>query len=117
VFPVFIAVAIIAISVLITLQGLVTAPGDEKIGGTMATLVKPVAVMFIAVAYVASISYIGFYVASFLCIMVLSIVTARSRTTIVSVGTTTVAALVYLGGVYFVFSYAFRSSVPSGMLF
>jgi hypothetical protein len=117
VFPVFIAVGIIVISVLITLQGLFSSPRGEDIGGTLATLAKPVAVMLIAAVYLLSISYIGFYVASFLCIMVLSIVTTRSQPTIGSVGATTLAALVYLGGVYFVFSFALGSSIPRGILF
>src|SRR6056297_142302 len=113
VFPIFIAIAIIIVSVLIAIQGLMTSPRHSKTSGIFSGLGKPVIVVFIATAYIVSISHIGFYVASFLCIMVLSLVATRDLPTLASVGATAVAASVYLGVVYLIFSYLLGSSIPS----
>ncbi len=117
VFPIFISVAIIAISILITAQGIITSPQYKKTGGIFSGLGKPSIVIVIASIYVLSIRHVGFYVASFLCIMVLSIIATRDRQTPASLGSTVIASLVYLGCVYLVFSFLLRSSIPSGMLF
>lgn len=117
VFPVFISIAIIAISILITAQGIITSSQYKKTGGIFSGLGKPAIVTGIAAIYVMSIGHVGFYVASFVCIMVLSIITTRDRLTFASFGSTVIASLVYLGCVYLVFTYALGSSIPSGMLF
>lgn len=117
VFPVFIAVAIIVISVLITAQAFVAQSHHQTSGGAFSNLGKPIIVMGVATAYIVSIRHIGFYVASYLCIMGLSIIVTKARPTLISLSATAIAAIVYLAGVYFVFTFVLGSSIPSGMFF
>ncbi|NKX41244.1 tripartite tricarboxylate transporter TctB family protein [Rhodobacteraceae bacterium R_SAG2] len=117
VFPVFIAVAIIVISVLITAQAFISSSSHKTSDGSFSNFGKPVIVMAVATAYIVAIRHIGFYVASYLCIMGLSIIVTKDRPTLLSLSATAIAAVVYLAGVYFVFTYLLGSSIPSGMFF
>lgn len=117
VYPVFIAFLIMGISVLIALRGLLRPPGSKTSEISDPFTSNTFVVMATVIAYTTSVTVIGFYVSSFFCILFLSVVTARARPTRRSFTNSIVAAFVFLGAVYFIFSYTLRSSISQGLLF
>lgn len=75
------------------------------------------AVIACAVVYTVIIEPVGFYLSSFLCILVLSILTATSKVTLRSLGLTVISSLVFLGAIWLLFSYVLQSTIPTGNLF
>lgn len=117
VYPIFIAFLIMGISVLIALRGLLRRQSSSITEISDPFTSTTFVVMASVVAYTASVTLIGFYVSSFFCILFLSVVTAKARPTWRSFTNTIIAAFVFLGAVYFIFSFTLRSSISQGLLF
>ncbi len=75
------------------------------------------AVIACAVIYVIAIHFVGFYVSSFICIQILSLITSTHKATGRTMVVTALASVVFLGLIWLVFSYFLHSTIPSGMLF
>lgn len=116
VYPVFVALLVLGISALIAIRA-ITRSKSIKADILDSFTINTFFVMVTVILYTVSVSIIGFYVSSFICILVLSIITAQVRTTGRSLLNTFIASIVFLGSVYFIFSYLLNSSISRGLLF
>lgn len=116
VYPIFVAFLVLAVSALIMLRAIIRSK-SIKVENVDSFTTNTFFVMATVVLYTISVSILGFYVSSFVCILVLSIITSQVRTTGRSLLNTVIASIVFLGSVYFIFSYLLNSSISRGLLF
>lgn len=116
VYPIFVSFLVMAISLAITLMALSRSKDFEpeiQDSFTMNTFL----VMISVIIYTIAVNIVGFYVSSFVCILFLSVITAQNRATGRSYINTIIASLIFLGTVYFIFSYLLNSSISRGYFF
>ena len=117
VFPLLVSFAILTLSALIGIRAIVQQSGPSGTDGRFLPSFRSFVVIGVVLAYVVSIELIGFYVSSFVCVVVISLVTEKDKTSLYSVIRTTIATSIFLLFVYLIFSYGFKSTISSGVLF
>lgn len=117
VFPLVICVAIFFLSMLIALRAAFRSGTLSCQEARFMPSFRSLFVVATAVVYVWLINVLGFYVSSFLCIIIVSIITESESFTKKMLLKTTIATCIFLGMVYVIFSYLFNTTISGGVLF
>lgn len=117
IFPLFVSCAMVLLSTLVLGKALISQVSLDKSTGKSMPTKKALTLCFMAFLYVVLINILGFYSSSILSILVIGTWISREHRTKRDFFLTVIAACIFIGTVYFVFSYLIKSPIPSGWLF
>ena len=117
VFPLAVCIAIVVLCALIALRALFWPAGPRTENTRFLPSIRSFLVVVTAVSYVWTIPILGFYVSSFICIMVISILTETETLQPAILLRSALAATIFLAVIYAVFSHGFNSTISGGILF
>ncbi|MBW3097193.1 tripartite tricarboxylate transporter TctB family protein [Pseudohoeflea coraliihabitans] len=117
VFPLLVSITILLLSALIGLRAILQSRRFERPQERFLPTFRTFYVAFVAIIYVLLVEVIGFYPSSFLCVIIISILTDKKNISRNVLLKTACAAVVFLAAIYLIFSYGFGSTISDGMLF
>lgn len=115
-FPIILEVFLTVTGIILLLRGF-AGKQDKPLGGSNIAYSRAFLIIGATIVYLLGIMFIGFYISSFVFLIVMSWLLSDRGLTVSSFGISTLFSLILTGAVYITFSLLLSVPTPSGILF